>query len=160
MKTGKFIAVIFVIVILSFGWKIYSYFNPNFEKCFVENNEKFQLNIEEFNSIVFDIKKLNIKVDYDISINKLPENLKYKLEKLGIDSFNLIKNSDSNCSENLIIELNVSEDWNVETLNNVKLIYSPCNKVTNLNYHYFDGNHIDIWGQGEKWLIFSDTDFI
>ena len=160
MKIYKFILIVFLVTILGISWKIYSYFNPNFEKCFVENNEDFKSNIEELNSIVKDIIRLNPDESYDIPIDKLPEDLKNKLEKLGIKSFSFIKNSNNNCEQKHIVELNVYENWNIEKLNNVKLIYSPCNEETKLNYHSYDGYHIDIWGQGQNWLIFSDTDFI
>lgn len=160
MKIKYFILIVFLVSIIGISWKIHAYFNPNFEKCFVENNEDFKSNIEELNSIVKGIIKLNPKESYNIPIDKLPEDLKNKLEKLGIKSFSFIKNSNNNCKEKLIVELNVYENWNIETLNNVKLIYSPCNEETKLNYHSYDGYHIDIWGQGKNWLIFSDTDFI
>lgn len=160
MKTGKFILVVFLIVIIGMSWKLYSYFNPNFEKCFVENNEDFKSNLEELNSIVENIIQLKPNEGYDIPISKLPEDLKNKLENLGIKSFSFIKESDNNCKEKHIIELNVNENWNIEELNNVKLIYSPCDEGTKLNHHFYDGNHIDTWGQGQNWLIFSDTDFI
>ena len=160
MKISKFIILVFGVVVLGISWKVYSYFNPNFEKCFVENNENFKSNIGELNSIVNEIIKLNLKESYNISTNILPEHLKSKLEKLGIKSFSLIKNTKNNCKEKNIIELNISENWNIEILNNVKLIYSPCNEETKLNYHSYYGNHIDTWGQGQNWFIFSDTDFI
>lgn len=160
MKISKFILLVFGVLVLGISWKVYSYFNPNFEKCFVENNEDFKSNIRELNSIVNEIIKLSLKESYNISTNKLPEHLKSRLEKLGIKSFSLIKNTNNNCKEKNIIELNISKNWNIEILNNVKLIYFPCNEETKLNYHYYNGNHIDTWGQGQNWLIFSDTDFI
>jgi hypothetical protein len=160
MKISKFILLVFGVLVLGISWKVYSYFNPNFEKCFVENNEDFKSNIRELNSIVNEIIKLSLKESYNISTNKLPEHLKSRLEKLGIKSFSLIKNTNNNCKEKNIIELNISKNWNIEILNNVKLIYFPCNEETKLNYHSYNGNHIDTWGQGQNWLIFSDTDFI
>jgi hypothetical protein len=160
MKISKFIILVFGVVVLGISWRVYSYFNPNFEKCFVENNENFKSNIGELNSIVNEIIKLNLKESYNISINKLPKDIKNKLEKLGIKSFSLIKISNNNCNEKHVLELNVFENWNVEILNNVKLIYSPCNEEAKLNYHSYKGNHIDTWGQGQNWFIFSDTDFI
>lgn len=160
MKISKFIILVFGVVVLGISWRTYSYFNPNFEKCFVENNEDFKFNIGELNIIVNEIIKLNLKESYDISINKLPKDIKNKLEKLGIKSFSFINISNNNCNEKQIVELNVYENWNVENLNNVKLIYSPCDEKTKINQHYYDGFHIDIWGQGQNWLIFSDTDFI
>ena len=160
MKIEKLTLLIFIIVILTISWKTYFYFNPNFEKCFAENNEDFKSKTQELNQIVRDINNLNLRENYNIPINKLPIILKNKLEKLGIDSINYIKIVDDNCKDKHIIELNIDKNWNVENLNNVKLIYSPCDENTKLNYHFYDGRHIDSWGQGGNWLILSDTDLI
>lgn len=160
MKIDKLIIFIFLFVILIFSWRAYLYFNPNFEKCFKENNENFKLKIQRFNIIANEINKLNLKEDYNIPITEFPNSLKNKLEELGIDSISYLKIEDENCESKHIIELNVIENWNIKVLNNVKLIYSPCDKNTKLNFHSFDGYHIDVYGQGENWLIISDTDFI
>lgn len=160
MKIEKLTLLIFIIVILTMSWRTYSYFNPNFEKCFIENNEEFKAKIQELNVIVYEINKLNLKENYNIPINKFPIELKNKLEKLGVGSISYIKLEDGNCKSKHIIELNINENWNVETLNNVKFVYSPCAESTKLNAHFYDGAHIDSWGQGEDWLILSDTDFM
>ena len=130
MKIEKLTLLIFIIVILTISWKTYFYFNPNFEKCFAENNEDFKSKTQELNQIVRDINNLNLRENYNIPINKLPIILKNKLEKLGIDSINYIKIVDDNCKDKHIIELNIDKNWNVENLNNVKLIYSPCDENT------------------------------
>ena len=101
MKISKFIILVFGVVVLGISWRVYSYFNPNFEKCFVENNENFKSNIGELNSIVNEIIKLNHKESYNISTNILPEHLKSKLEKLGIKSFSFIKNTETISFSNL-----------------------------------------------------------
>ena len=160
MKIEKLTLLFCIVIILGIGWKTFTYFNPDFEKCFAENNENFKEKTQDLNVVIKEINQLKLKERDHIPITEFPEDLKTKLEKLGVGSVNYFKTTENNCSKEYTIELNIGEDWNIETLNNVKIIYSPCDENTKLNYHTFDGYHIDSWGQGNNWLILSDTDFI
>jgi hypothetical protein len=62
--------------------------------------------------------------------------------------------------KNIDFFFNVWEGWNQDKLNNVEIIYSPCDSQTKMGFHSFDGSNIDILGAGGNWKILSDTDFI
>jgi hypothetical protein len=153
MNIGKLSLILFLVVIIGMGWGVYSYFHPNYEKCYVENNEFFQSNILELNDIVENIKRLDLEKTNNISVEELPVELKNKLQKFGIGSFSYIDINDDKCNDGYTLEFNVVEYWNIEKLGNVKLIYSPCDKNTKLDCHFYDGYHIDSWGQGYLSLI-------
>lgn len=161
MKSVKIISIFFIIVLLLVIWKAYDFFNPNYEKCFNQNNSELQerkVELNEINKLVLrEISNINIQ-NNSIDLDDVSEELQTKMEALGFKSFRfeLIEN----CSEKYRIYYTVWENWNINHLNNVEIIYSPCDEETKEGFHSFDGNHIDIFGAGGNWKILSDTDFI
>ena len=144
---------------------IYSYFNPNLEKSFNENNVEFQSKKDVFHKVVTKIEKeyiLNYKSEKEIDLNveKLPDEIKEQLLELGINKVLISFDNLKKCNKKYEISFVANEGWNVENLNNVMIVYSPCDNTTIENNHTFDGYHIDTWGQGENWYIYSDTDSI
>jgi len=139
--------------------------NPNFENLFIENIEHFELNRAALNNVIVDIEKTTVKnwdrrKDLIIQVDSLNEKTKKTLTDLGIGSIELTNNPNANCDKNYWITLNVVDDWNIRTLRVVQLVYAPCDKNTEKNYHYSDGYHRDIWGQGDNWFIYTDTDLL
>jgi hypothetical protein len=139
--------------------------HPNFEKLFNENNEQFEINRPVLNDIIIDIERTSLKnwdrqKDLIIQVDSLNDDTKKTLTALGIGSIELAKNPNSNCDKDYWISLNVVYDWNIKKLRVVQLVYAPCDRNAEKNYHYFDGYHRDFWGQGGDWFIYSDGDFI
>ena len=156
MKSPKNIVLNCLTIILVTSCK------PNFEKIFEENNNNFELHRTSLNNLIASIENKylvnwneeEIKFSSDsaaIPINNL-------LEDIGIGSVNIIRNTNDNCNKNYWIVLNVEENWNINNLRQVQLIFAPCEEKTKRNYHYSDGYHRDFWGQGDNWFIYSDSD--
>lgn len=137
---------------------------PNFDKIFEENNDSFELNRPVLQQLIRDIEKTCL-LNWDgrevvIPIDSFNRSTTKMLKDLGIGSIEITNNPTENCDKNYCISLNVIENWNIGALRVVKLIYAPCDKKTVENFHYYDGYHRDSWGQGDNWLIYSDTDFM
>jgi len=139
--------------------------NPNYDKAFEENNHKFEINRSRLKLIINSLEKTYIKnwdrtTTLSIKVGSLNDPIRDDLVDLGIESVELSPTIVSNCDKGYNITLNVVEDWNIGTLRVIQLIYAPCDKRAQKKYHSYDGYNIDIWGQGDNWFIFSDTDFI
>lgn len=156
-----FIYIIFTsLTILSF-----SSCKPNYEKIFAENEEYFENNKAALISLIYDIENTELKnwdkkENLSIPVENLSDRNRQTLSLLGINRLELSINPNRKCDKNYCITLNVTEGWNIETLGTVQLVYAPCDRQSEKNYHYYDGYHRDIWGQGSNWFIYSDTDYI
>ncbi|KUJ60301.1 hypothetical protein AR687_18540 [Flavobacteriaceae bacterium CRH] len=151
-----------IVILLFAGWKFYCWKHPNFPTRFSENTINFQEKETELNELVLLVlREINGKeISNEIlNLNKMSPLLKEKMEHLGFYriTFSDISNP---CASKRIISFEVFEDWNIDTLNKVEVVYSPCDIETKKGYHWFDGRHIDVWGQGNNWKIISDTDSI
>lgn len=137
---------------------------PNYEKIFKDNNDNFELHRPTLNKVIKDIETKYISnwsgQEIIILVDSLNEQTKNVLEDLGIGSIEIESNPADNCRKKYWIILNVIDEWNIGTLRVVQLIYAPCDKKAEKNYHYYDGYHRNFWGQGDNWFIYSDTDFI
>lgn len=161
MKIEKVSYVFLIVIILILGWKAYDMFNPNYENKFEQNISKLQEKRNELNEIVelatleISGKKIQNKA---MDLDDVSYELHDKMEDLGFRSFRF--ESINNCNKKYKFFFNVWEDWNIDNLNYVEIIYSPCDSETKKGFHSFDGGHIDVLGAGEDWKILSDTDFI
>ncbi|UOK41629.1 MULTISPECIES: hypothetical protein [Flavobacterium] len=161
MKIGKLISILFIFTVLFLGWKTYDLFNPNYEN-------KFKSNIYQVEDKRAELEELVKLATIEITGKNIPNNamdlddvdyeLREKMEDLGFRSFRF--ETLDNCSQKYSFIFIVWEDWNVDTLNYVEIIYSPCDNETKKGFHSFDGSHIDTFGVGGNWKIYSDTDFI
>lgn len=144
-------------------WGIYEWKNPNYVECFKENSEEFAENRIHFEKIITNIK---LRYTDQSRISNLEELSKviskqyYKqLNEIGIENIELSFEDELMCSEKMIYKFNVKTGYNIKTLNVVQIIYSPCDKRTKKGYHT-NSHNIDVNGEGNNWIIFSDTDFI
>ncbi|RZK09899.1 MAG: hypothetical protein EOO46_12410 [Flavobacterium sp.] len=137
----------------------------DYDKIFKENQETFANNKLGLNAIVLEIegkflqswdKQQNLNID----LNDLSPKSKTIAEDLGIDGISVNQNPFDSCREKHEIVFNISNNWNIDKLRFVQLVYSPCNKNAEKDFHSYDGYHIDIWGLGENWYIISDTDWM
>jgi hypothetical protein len=161
MRIGKFATLSFLVIVCFFIWKAYGYFHPNLPARFAENKSEFIKKEAQLNLLVglllTEIHNGKIPVR-EIKVEGLPLGLKAKMQQLGFRSVEI--NFDRNeCKKHSFI-FNVEENWNIEKLGTVQLIFSPCDVETRNEFHSFDGFHIDVFGLGNNWKILSDTDFV
>ena len=161
MKTEKVTYIFLIVIILILGWKVYDFFNPNFEKKFDQNISKLDDRRKELNEIVklatLEISSKNIP-NKAMDLDDVSYELREKMEDLGFRSFSF--ESSNNCNKKYSFSFIAWEDWNTDNLNYVEIIYSPCDSETKKGFHSFDASHIDVFGAGGDWKILSDTDFI
>jgi len=139
--------------------------NPNYSKLFEENNQEFEINKSKLKAIISGLEKTYIK-NWDrttylsIKIDSLNDPTKDNLDELCVGSLEISPNTNCSCDKDYMITLNIIRGWNIRSLRVVQLIYAPCDKRAQEKHHSYDGSNIDIWGQGDNWFIFSDTDFM
>ena len=163
MKIQKIKLIIYILLAVVITWFAYDLMNPNYEKCFRQNSEEFAENRIEFEKLIRIVKSKYLKVENSPNLTelskKISEDYEKQLDEIGIESLEISTQEDIKCSEILTFTFNVKSGYNVNKLRTVQIIYSPCNKETVKDYHS-NSNHIDINGEGNNWLIFSDTDYI
>ncbi|MDX6183970.1 hypothetical protein SGQ44_17025 [Flavobacterium sp. Fl-77] len=161
MKIEKITNIFFIIIILLIIWKVYNYYNPNYQKNFRQNISELQDKRTELNKIVetatLEISRQNIP-NKSMDLDDMSEPLREKMEELGFSSFRF--EIINNCNKKYRFYFKVCKGWNLDNLNYIEIIFSPCDSETKEGFHSFDGNHIDVFGAGEEWKILSDTDFI
>ncbi|MEY3499007.1 MAG: hypothetical protein RL308_676 [Bacteroidota bacterium] len=161
MKIEKLIYVFFIFIVLILGWKVYDYFNPNFEKKIDQNISELDYKRKELNELVkLATSEISGKdmPNKSMDLDDVSDELRGKMEDLGFISFSF--ESIKNCNKKYSFSFIVLDDWNTDNLNYVEIIYSPCDTETKKGFHSFDVGHIDIVGAGGDWKILSDTDFI
>ena len=164
MKIQKITFIAYIILTIVVGWSVYDWFNPNYEKRFRQNSEEFTENRIHFEKLIANIKLLYVdsskgKSNLTELSKTLSKQYQEQLDEIGIENLEISFDEELQCSEKLTFTFNVKSGYNIRTLGVVKIIYSPCDASTKKGFHYNSGL-IDTIGQGENWLIFSDTDFI
>ncbi len=130
---------------------------PNYDKIFKENISKFETKKKEFEKLKVFISNSDFKSNEKILIKQLSTEAQKIANELGIMSIEITNYN--NCDENSIT-FNIEKGWNINKLNVVQFIFDSCKKETKKEKHRYDGNHMDVWGLGDNWIMFSDTDFI
>jgi hypothetical protein len=139
--------------------------SPNYDKIFLDNNKSFDTHRMTFKSIANQIETKYASKGIDesertLNVDTLSTLLKNQLIELGIGSIQISKNHIDKCDGKFILNFNVQKGWHINELKVINIIYSPCNYETKEGHHSYDGYHRDSWGQGDNWIIVSDTDFI
>lgn len=163
MKIQKITFIAFIIFGIVIAWLVYDWVNPNYEKCFKQNSEEFANNRIKFENLIKDIKFKYLKKGEKPNLTELSKAVskkyKEKLEEIGIENVEISYNEELKCIEKTSYKFNVKSGYNIRKLRVVQIIYSPCDEQTRKGFHENSGL-IDINGEGNNWLIFSDTDFI
>jgi|LakMenE18May11ns_1017448.scaffolds.fasta_scaffold9732109_2 hypothetical protein len=163
MKISKILLIAYSVIVIIIIWLIYDWMNPNYEKKFKQNSEEFAENRIHFEKLIKEINSEYLNIKQVSNLNEISKEVsqKYneKLDEIGIENIEISFDEELNCSEKITYTFNVKSGYNIRTLNVVKIIYSPCDEQTEKDYHR-NSYHIDINGEGNNWLIFSDTDFI
>ena len=155
--------IITIIIFLVICWNYTC--NRSYDKIFKENKSYFDFHRKALNKVIIELEQSNLKNwnrknELILPLDSLSESTRNILEDLGIGNIECVGYPNSGCYKNYQLTFNVVDNWNIFTLKVVQLVYSPCNKQTNRNYHYYDGSHRDFWGQGDDWFIYSVTDFM
>lgn len=152
--SATFLHIILLVVILS---------ACNFNANRMQHNKiVFESNRSKFEELSMLIRQLRVE-------NKLQSNpfltqeavaeLKSTLKELNIGSVEL---QTSKCAEADVIEIIFTIDggWlsSWYTPGKFQVCYVPCTYQTNKGFEYYDGNHRNIYGLGDNWMMYSDTD--
>ena len=163
MIIQKITFIVYIIIAVVFAWLIYDWTNPNYEKCFRQNSEEFAENSIYFEKLIRNIKSRYLIVRKNSNLKELSKTVSIEyyeqLDEIGVENVEISFNEDLHCSEKLSFTFNVKSGYNIVTLRVVQIIYSPCDERTKKGYHIYS-NQMDTIGEGNNWLIFSDTDFI
>jgi hypothetical protein len=163
MEIKKITFIAYILLGIVIIWFVYDWANPNYGKCFYQNSEEFAENRNQFETIVKDINSkylsTNEKPNLTELSKKVTEEYQQQLDEIGIESLEISSDEELDCVEKVTFKFNVKSGYNIRKLNRVQIIRSPCDKQTEENFHQNSG-HIDVNGEGNNWLILSDTDFI
>lgn len=163
MKIRKITVIASIILGLVMAWFVYDWMNPNYETCFKQNTQKYADNRIQFENLIQDIKSRYLKNETMPNLTELSKAVskEYRetLDDIGIENVEISYNEKSMCAEKVRYKFHVKSGYHVRILRVVQIIYSPCDEQTRKGFHENHG-HIDICGEGNNWLIFSDTDFI
>lgn len=161
MKIQKITFIAYILLGIILTWFIYDWANPDYEKRFKQNSEEFSENRSQFEKIIKSIKSRysinNQQTNWAELSKAVSEKYIRELDELGIESVEI--SSARACSEKMRFTFNVKSGYNIRKLRTVQIIFSPCDVQTQKGFHMNSG-HIDINGEGNNWLILSDTDFI
>ena len=138
---------------------------PDYQALFKENNGQFNQRRNSFVKLERTIngKYLSVWKKQDnviLQAQNAPEDIRSLLESLGVGTLSFSTQVEEGCDGEYTLRLDIKDDGNLDELRVVTIFYDPCDDNTEKGKHYYDGYHIDIWGQGDGWGIFSDIDFI
>jgi hypothetical protein len=124
-----------------------------------EKIEMINENIIEWEKLTKDILEdhyVNQKLGLSIYPDELSEKLKGKLLKQGIIWLSVQKNVECD-------EVEYRTDWADFPIGALHLKWTTCNSLHTQKGFYLDNsniNFIEVWGLGNNWLIWVDSDFI
>lgn len=99
---------------------------------------------------------VNQQLNKFISPEQLNNEIKEKLEKNGVVRISVQKQE--NCNE-----VEYATDWTEYPVGAFYLTWTTCDSVQTKKGYYrdnFNENFIEVWGAGNNWLIWTDSDFI
>jgi len=136
-----------------------SYLDSNKER--VRKVEKFSKyvkdNKQEFEKLTKDIlndKYVQSRIGYFISKNELSQDLNERLTKLDIPKLSV---SRMQCDS---LELEYITAWTEYPVGQLYLTKDNCYGEQSNKGYYHQNNFIEVWGQGDGWVIWIDSDFI
>jgi hypothetical protein len=163
MKIQKVTAIAYILLGLTICWFVYDWMNPNYEKSFKQNSEEFSENRVHFEKIIRSIKLRYLENKQNPNLTELSKTIskeyQEQLNEIGIENIEISFDEQLNCLEKTTYTFNVKAGYNIRKLRTVQIIYSPCDNRTEKGF-YMNSGLIDINGEGNNWLIFSDVDFI
>jgi len=124
------------------------------EKIEILNNE-----LNEWSDLTQRILKneyVNSHLGKFISPNDLDKSLSKELKEKGIIRLSVHKSS--NCQE-----VEYSTNWTEYPIGSLYLTWTSCDSAQTQKGYYKDNFHInfiEVWGVGNNWLIWIDSDFI
>ena len=111
---------------------------------------------ENLTKDILDDPYVNQQLGKFINPAELNDNLKSRLLKKGIIRLSVQKG-------NTCKEVEYATDWTEYPVGAIYLKWTTCDSVQTQKGFYFDNfntNFIEVWGVGNNWLIWVDSDFI
>ena len=88
-----------------------------------------------------------------ITPSDLNEQIATELDKKGIRFLSVTKNSDCH-------EVEFATDWTEYPIGSLYLSWTTCDIVKTQHNYYQNNGFIEVWGAGNNWVIWVDSDFI
>ncbi len=125
------------------------------EKIFNNNRKTFEASASVLNAVNNVDTTLSIKNNY----LQLADTLIESLKNIGIAKVAIRSNS---CSAKSISFLPVSPQWSSDRFYILEVRFDMCDDRNRKGYHWqLEGSeHKHSFGQGDGWLIYSDSDFL
>jgi hypothetical protein len=124
------------------------------EKIVMINENRTEL--EKLTMDILDDPFVNQQLGKFISPSQLGDKLKERLIKQGLIRISVQKQD--NCTE-----VEYLTDWTEYPVGSLYLTWTTCDSVQTRKGYYMDNfntNFIEVWGVGNNWLIWIDSDFI
>jgi hypothetical protein len=150
MRYQKIITIFFGSLILS-GCSVNKFDVKKYTNKFSENKKDF----EELVILLKSEKTITDRVGYSINENDLNEEIRKKLNKLGITDINI---SYTHCQN--ITSIGLTTNWTKKAT--VYFTKDICDKEQTAKGYYSvqSSGTIEVWGLGDDWLMWIDSDFI
>ncbi len=120
---------------------------------------KINENIYEWENLTKDILNdtfVNIHLGKLIITSELNNNIRQRLEKFGVTQISVEKKT--NCTE-----VEYTTNWAESPIGKLYLTKNTCDNIQTKRGYYFDNydtNFIEVWGVGNNWLIWIDSDLL
>lgn len=124
------------------------------DKIVMINENRTEL--EKLTKDILDDPFVNQQLGKLISPSQLSDKLKERLLKQGIVRLSVQKQD--NCQE-----VEYATDWTEYPIGALYLTWTSCDSIQTQKGYYkdnFNANFIEVWGVGNNWLIWIDSDFI
>ncbi len=119
--------------------------------------ESFHQNQTEWDSLAQKILRDDFVISHsgkNIKPEELNKPISDELQRKGIVSFSISNNEF--CSE-----VEFVTNWTSYPIGTLYLNWTPCDSIQTKKGYYNDNtNFIEVWGIGNSWLIWVDSDFI
>lgn len=114
-------------------------------------------NLNDWNELTEEILQdnyVNSNLGKFINASNLNKELKEKLTDKEISTISVQKNGE--CKE-----VEYMTDWTEYPVGSLYLTWTNCDSIKTENGYYLDNfNFIEVWGAGNNWLIWIDSDFM
>jgi hypothetical protein len=118
---------------------------------FYDNQETFEQIIGQ----LINDQNRNNKIGRSIKPNEFDDLTNKKLRRLEIEYITV---SNTNCDE---FEFEFMTSWTEFPIGQMYLTKTGCNETKSTKGNYWtDTNFIEVWGLGDGWIIWTDSDFI
>ncbi|MDF2189232.1 hypothetical protein [Paraflavitalea sp. CAU 1676] len=114
---------------------------------------KFEEHRSDFDSLVSLLKTQNLQDGPPVNVNNLPDNIQRQLAALEVFDISV---SFTGCTDTAVYEFTSS--WSSKAA--LHFSWDLCDKdQASKGYHGKSGEMIEVWGMGDGWIMWIDSDF-